>query len=934
MRDIRLYINNEEVHLPEGIALPITYSQEDFSNPTAIKNSFSKTITIPGDDKNNKIFGEIYKLDRFITDHYGNATVGVKFDPSKRVDFKLFNNGDIIESGYMQLNTVAIKDRVISYDITLFGGIGDFFYGLSTREDGEVRTLADLQYFIEKDGEVLPEATEMDFTINKDIVYKSFTKDWSKEGNELTDIVAFIPSYNGVYDNFSGDSCLINTNGTDLFPKEHTVDGVTYKPYNGYALAELNNTYNEWEVRDLRSYYQRPAIKLSKLIETICRKENSGYDVIFDKDFFNETNPYWSKTFVAFPLLGSDTESETETKKYQIKPIDSDLWLGTDNIDNPIYTDKIRTETYFTEDTGDIIDISDNPEVSLGSITVPVSLRFNNLDSTNAEELLFVCRRYWLGWGTSVAIDNTRLVAVISVYDENDELIASDGLSFTSTVGGEIYNPKYNNKTLTPVVGSFKKKNGYYIFEDNNGFNSFNVTVSNISYRSKYKVKLELVREGQRATPWSRYLFERKTYEEQEIGIAGKTDILTSNDNTLLLEWESQILTGSLITKKSLLKTEDSCLDYLLSFTKLFGLYFRKDVASKTVEILTRNNFFKKEIEDFSNRLDYSKDMSINPIIFDKKWYKLALNTPETYYAKKYNTDYDLVYGQQRLNTGYNFNAETTDLYTDNIYENVISIRDVDKYYRTYLNQDQKEVPCFISDNITYRLYDTDLKEDEQDLYGVNYVSRIKEWWNVAGNDFMPKTCFFSLNDEEKTLEDIKASILIWNGLKDLKTYQGDEVVYWLTDDVPEMTTLNEEPCWIYTESEYNEKGNKIAYKLNQLPQYLRYDLEDLKVVKSLDLGLPREEYIGGIDYAEDTTIYNQYWDSFYKDQFNVNTKKLICFVKLNDLVINQDTLRKFYYFNNSYWLLNKIDSYDINSDKTTRCEFIYVNNIYNYGNN
>lgn len=51
----------------------------------------------------------------------------------------------------------------------------------------------------------------------------------------------------------------------------------------------------------------------------------------------------------------------------------------------------------------------------------------------------------------------------------------------------------------------------------------------------------------------------------------------------------------------------------------------------------------------------------------------------------------------------------------------------------------------------------------------------------------------------------------------------------------------------------------------------------------------------------------------------------------MNDLDIKYDLLREFYYFDSAYWILNKIDSYDINSDATTRCEFIKVQNVNNY---
>lgn len=68
MKDIRLYIADRRVDIPEGVSLPITYQTEDFNNPTIVKNSFSKTIALPGTKNNNTIFGEIYKLDRM--QHY------------------------------------------------------------------------------------------------------------------------------------------------------------------------------------------------------------------------------------------------------------------------------------------------------------------------------------------------------------------------------------------------------------------------------------------------------------------------------------------------------------------------------------------------------------------------------------------------------------------------------------------------------------------------------------------------------------------------------------------------------------------------------------------------------------------------------------------------------------------------------------------------
>lgn len=58
------------------------------------------------------------------------------------------------------------------------------------------------------------------------------------------------------------------------------------------------------------------------------------------------------------------------------------------------------------------------------------------------------------------------------------------------------------------------------------------------------------------------------------------------------------VTSGMHITKQLFLKTEKSPADFLLDYTKLFGLYFIKDVGSKTIKICSRNTFFTGRIND------------------------------------------------------------------------------------------------------------------------------------------------------------------------------------------------------------------------------------------------------------------------------------------------------------------------------------------------
>ena len=59
---LKLYINDRLVEFTADPNVLYTYQTTDMSNPTAVKNSFSKTITIEGTPNNNDIFGHYWNL--------------------------------------------------------------------------------------------------------------------------------------------------------------------------------------------------------------------------------------------------------------------------------------------------------------------------------------------------------------------------------------------------------------------------------------------------------------------------------------------------------------------------------------------------------------------------------------------------------------------------------------------------------------------------------------------------------------------------------------------------------------------------------------------------------------------------------------------------------------------------------------------------------
>lgn len=997
MKDtFKLYINNKLVDFESDPKFEFKYQQEDFSNPTIIKNSYTKSIKIEGTDNNNQIFGEIYQLDRE-QQYKFNKYTGAYFDPSKRTPFELYKNSELIESGYMQLIDINVKgDRVI-YNITLYGGLGDFFYSLMYNDDGEKRTLSDLWYKVEdKNGELLPKDSELDFNINKEFVQASWDKlKANSTGNTINDVISFAPAYNGLYEDFDSSSILVNTYASQIFNLENskTEDGVEYTSYNGFKMAKTNRDFTEWEVRDLRSYMQRPCLKFSKVFNALCDPDNNGgYKVNLDKTFFNSSNPYYNDAYMALPLLPTLTKDAEETsKKYK---------LYADNISNtPQYigykNGELDLDSSYTLifDGDDDLSIKKDYFLTVNMNNVPATSTFDvELDfdlnfvaealneSMNNENLYlsYIKSYYWTptyNYGLKPSYKSIIVQAYMFDYDNFEEIkyysnvlnftnqVTYGTVTFTSTYDKWVNfdDPRKNDYTYTNVFGSFKRQGNTnnYKWVTNDGVSKFYLSIKDIPRKKNMaialKIKLVYNEYDNELTPRllnnKPILITPMSEWENKYPIAntvkGYSEVPLYSSSAFI--WHPNtptVRSNTKISKDALLKTEFSPADVLLDYCKLFGLNFIKDIHSKTISIINKNNFFTGKTIDISDRIDYSKDMNIKPYLFETKYYLMKSEPNETYYSKRYENEYNLIYGQKRIDTNYNFNKDTKEVYEGSVFQNTISVTDTSPYYRTfwqtgYFNQ----WPCWIMSNPTMELYNgvgtADMKVNETVYLHTKFVNQtLTEDWNTeSGYDMFPKTCFYNTEDNSKSLSDINSTLLFFNGFQKTQDAGKKEETqstldFWLSDDLVEMKLLNGgELCYLYTEVNKDLNGNIIAIKYNELPQFLRYKIDNNNITHSLDFGVPKEIYIPNINYGEDATLYNKFWKSYLTDRYDVNTKKVSCYVNLEGLKITQDTLRDFYYFNNSIWVINKIENYLPNSYETTKIEFVKVNDTDNYLN-
>lgn len=129
---IKLYVNGQELDVAEDVDFPITFAQADAKKPEARKRSSSKTIVLPGTQRNNRFFLSAYNLKA--SDVYGDL-VGFDYDPTLRYPFIAERNGKPFFRGSEHLTKVTRQKyeehgTVNNFHMVLYSEIVDMFQAL------------------------------------------------------------------------------------------------------------------------------------------------------------------------------------------------------------------------------------------------------------------------------------------------------------------------------------------------------------------------------------------------------------------------------------------------------------------------------------------------------------------------------------------------------------------------------------------------------------------------------------------------------------------------------------------------------------------------------------------------------------------------------------------------------------------------------------
>lgn len=309
-RKIALYIAGQLADLDEQSFILFNYTMEDLTNPTIVRNSFSQQITLRGTANNNKIFGDIFRLDRVT--QYGVALDGVFFSALRKTPFVIYNElNKIVESGYLKLDDVSRNKGNVEYKVTLYGGLGLFLYNLMYKEDGNKKTLADIRYMaINGIYTSIPGHLGQTggYYMQQDCwSYLAYPEDYDISEHDCwwVNIINFAPAYNGLPDKFSSDKAVVEKKSFHNMPQMFPKTGASSN------LMLFTNQHTEWEIKDLRWYLQRPIISIKAIFDAACDKQNNGgWNVSIDSQL--QESVIYKNAWMTLPLIAAEDRDKAD----------------------------------------------------------------------------------------------------------------------------------------------------------------------------------------------------------------------------------------------------------------------------------------------------------------------------------------------------------------------------------------------------------------------------------------------------------------------------------------------------------------------------------------------------------------------------------------------------------------------------------------------
>ena len=931
---IDLLINGISVDLPDtGISMLFQRQRTDYTNPTIVRNSFTKTIKLPGTNTNNYVFSQLWKLDKCVKENWGD------FSPSKREPFMLLKEGNLVEQGYVKLNNIMYNGDEYTYEITLYGELGNLLYGLSYNIDEETDevtplTLADLDYDFNS------------FTINKELIeyaWKRLDGDSETEGDayKIFDTINFMVSYDGVpaANNFDPKSmwCSVDRKASvnwknnyydgNNFPSSITEDGVTYStmdtmisrmdPDDHYGLFDLKKEMTPLEARDLRSYLLRPVININKVFEAIGKYIKDKYDYELDmSDYFFSSYDFRS-TWITLSML------------YEIDP---DVETGTRFTKRQLLSNTSSPASYlisFCKTYGIYLDV-DFFAKKLVLTRLP-----NFFNEEKASDL---------------EIDLSKDVKIVPLSFDKASY------TFDYSEGDSAFLKKYKD-TYGFQYGSKKVNTGYRFdastapYIDNNIFRQgLDSLDQSIYYKYPYCVRNDIL-----------FTFPGPLVDEAQLPTYKLFDVTTYRQTGEVKTVDGEMrMWGAVYNNTGYSGLSSSGYQWM----NVWWIGLRENVW--------QDGFPKLQFHSDDNKGTDGKDVLVKFTGFRQVSYgRITKTTDRTYWNPETYSDYliDATKVNYLLSDDYYLLKDVLgkNAYYDNPapaegygynYIKVINrlpqfARGSYSYLRDYGNIPAFYVAAFTNETINGTSGVVVLK------YAANYVTAINgasgrqySYFTNYGIDqnhryFIAAAVKTSNASAIKTGNDYAYPDIVGSTKIDSMDLQYSDQVQLIASIVETgNTTLNQITAlstYDLSSSAVYETDYLVVYDLTELGMAEKLTTVDAAIeyfgvtarnigltydlMETVDFGVSRELYVPACTYRQNIGIYNEYWKKYISDVYSINTRVMECYCFLDNI---DEVFREFYYYDNCIWILSKVTDWNMET-KYCKGTFIKVNNIENY---
>jgi len=133
-----IYLEGNKLDLSQNISAEFTYAIDDIKDFSARNTSFSKTIILPGNGTNNKLFGHIFKFGNDNQYNPAQPNVGYNYNPSVAADCLILVDKVQIFKGVLRLLEIIIDGESIEYECAVFGELGGFISALGNKKIEEI----------------------------------------------------------------------------------------------------------------------------------------------------------------------------------------------------------------------------------------------------------------------------------------------------------------------------------------------------------------------------------------------------------------------------------------------------------------------------------------------------------------------------------------------------------------------------------------------------------------------------------------------------------------------------------------------------------------------------------------------------------------------------------------------------------------------------